>query len=121
MVNHKDLTCNLGGEFWHALKLNADHTPPFEALSKANLWSNAKAFEGPVWSWLVGGGEGAGFNVDIQRALGAKQGEPLGVDIEAGERKARLLVGEVGPILRKRPILDLIYIELSEQADQLPA
>ena len=45
MVPHSDLKANLGGEFWHAVKLNPDHTPTFEALSKAALWSNAKAYE----------------------------------------------------------------------------
>lgn len=120
MVPHKHLTGNFGGPFWHALRLNPDHTPPFEKLSKSTLWADAKQYEVPVWSWLCGGG-GRGFNVDIGRALNPREGDPVPVDIEVGERKARLLVGEVGPILRKRPILDLVYVELSAEATGLPA
>lgn len=112
------LTVNLGGEFWNRVKANPDITPPFEALSKATLWVDTHQYQKSVWSWLCG--EGPGFNVDVAKALSAKEGDPVSVDIEVGERKARLNVGDVGPLLRKRSLVDLLYIEVDSATERLP-
>ena len=102
---------NIGGHVWQELKTTPGVTPKWSIVKNAKLWDDAARFGSTVWPWLTGKGD------DILSAEASpvmtQQGEVLDIEVVLGERKDRLLCGQLGPILNSRSQVNLMYVEVT--------
>lgn len=120
MVSQKGMSFgNLGGGMWADLKADPTLTPEFSYLHRAPLWSDERRFSKPVWSWLCGTGKD--WTVDPAVVFRTQEGDTHGLDLDNGEKKARLMWGPLGPILKARSHVDLLFLELDTSLTTLPA
>ena len=119
MVPIQDLTPgNIGGPVWAHVKAHPEEGLKWDKLVKAKLWTDVAQYKKSVHDWLCTGAQD--FQVEVQKAL-TGQGEVQVVDIEVGEeRTAKMHVGPTGQLLQKRNIVDVIHIEVQEDATELP-
>ena len=92
------------------LKKDPNFKPKYSVLKEANLWSQEHRFKTTVHHWLL---EGApDWTVATTAKLLEKEGTIHKAKIDLGSKEEYFHWGEVSALLKARPVIDVIYLEL---------
>ena len=107
---------NPGGNFWTDVK-SGTMLPRFDILRKATLWAEPGLYSRSVWSWLCEGAQD--FAVAAVEDLFTQAGQAHGISIDIGEKKGVLRHGQLGPLVKSRQVVNLLYIEADASMTEL--
>ena len=111
-VDIKDLAFgNIGGHVWQELKTTPGMVPTWTICQKAKLWDDEAKYGTTVWPWLTG--KGNDFLSAEASPVMTQLGEVMSIEVGLGERKDRLLCGPLGPILKSRSQVNVMYMEVT--------
>ena len=102
---------NVGGGVWSKVKSDSDYIPEFNLLRTAHLWGQEVRFKPTVWQWLCEGA--AHWSVEPAKAVMTGEGKVFKVSVHIGDKDEHLHYGDVTGIMKSRPTVDLIWIEVS--------
>ena len=114
----RDLTFgNVGGHVWSQVKADQNFIPPFSILKRAPLWAEESRFKDTVWRWLCEGAED--WAIKEAEQLETKEGAVMSVDVQVGRATAKLMWGDVVPVLRTRSQTEVLLFEINNENQPL--
>ena len=114
----RDLTFgNVGGHVWSQVKADQNFIPPFSILKRAPLWAEESRFKDTVWRWLCEGAED--WAIKEAEQLETKEGAVMSVDVQVGRATAKLMWGDVVPVLRTRSQTEVLLFEVNNENQPL--
>ena len=103
---------NVGSAFWTNVKFDPQFVASWSTVKNAPLWKEDQRFKTSVWSWLCDGTPD--WTVTTVTKVMAAEGALHKVKMETGGKEEYIHWGEVGVLLKARPLVDAVVVEVME-------